>query len=357
MKLDRYEFVRRVAAGGMGAIWLARLTGKHGFEKRVAIKTILPEFSSDSQFRTMFLEEARVASHVAHANVAQVLDVGEAAGVLYIVFEWVDGVPLERLCSSAEKTGRGIPLGFVLGALGDVCAGIHAAHELGIVHRDVTPQNVLVADDGFAKLIDFGIAKARDRLCAATKSGLVRGRPEYMSPEQAIAARVDRRADVWSAGAVLHRAVLGRPPFRHQQEHAEFILGKRLIELPPETPSDVRPILVRALARSRDDRYATADEMRVAIRSAAHAHADHARVTSFVRDVMSAATPVENASQQPTLREGPGAASVEVDPDGDGSARRVRESDPWRFPLRVALVLALIATVLALAFALATLPS
>ena len=262
----------------MGSVWLARFAGKHGFEKQVAIKTILPEFAASAQFRTMFLDEARISSRLEHANVAQILDLGEHRSLIYIVFVWVDGSSLEQLCRAAAERGEAVRLGPLLRVMSDACAGLHAAHELvdeageslRVVHRDVTPQNIVVSQKGFAKVIDFGVAKARDRLAGETRSGVVKGTPQYMSPEQARGDRVvDRRADVWSAGAVLYRALAGEPPFANRHELQSFILNKRELEPLRETiPKDVRDIVFRAMKRDPIERFATADEMRQAIERA-----------------------------------------------------------------------------------------
>lgn len=328
----------------MGAVWKGRLAGVHGFEKLVAVKTIAPALREHEGFRTMFLEEARVSSKVVHANVAQILDVGECDGVLYIVFEWVDGVSLESLCKREPPAA-----GPVLRMLADVCAGLHVAHELGVVHRDVSPHNILVGQAGFAKLIDFGIAKARDRLCAETKTGMVRGTPEYMSPEQASGAPVDRRADVWSMGAVLHRVLLGRPPLRDAREMAAFAGGNRTIEIPTSLPADVRQILARALARSRDERFATAAAMASALRAAAGVHAHEADAVAVA----------PSRTEEPTR---PDRAEHRVDPRADtelapahvasGSRQMLAiERRRWSIALLVALVLAVASVATALVMA------
>jgi serine/threonine protein kinase len=291
--LDRYEIVRHVARGGMGSIWLGRFGGKHGFSKHVAIKTIAPEYAENPQFHAMFLEEARISSKLVHANVAQVLDVGEHNGGVYIVFEWVDGQPLGQICTTCEASGGRIPLPVLLRVLGDACAGLHAVHELadekgrplGVVHRDVTPGNVLVSEAGFAKVIDLGIAKSRDRVHIQTRAGYVKGTPEYMSPEQASREAVDRRADIWSLGAVLFRGLAGAPPFRDRDALIAYIDGKaKLPPLPDDVPLDVRAIVTRALEVAPGDRFATADEMRAALERALHAgetpSADLAQLTS-----------------------------------------------------------------------------
>src|SRR5262249_42876289 len=152
----------------------------------------LPELAEDPELRRMLLDEGRIAARLEHANVAQVLDVGEHGGVPYIVFEWVDGVSLLKLCRSTESRGELLPHGPLLQVMADICRGLHAAHELtgedgsllGVVHRDVTPENIMVSR-GFAKLIDFGIAKAKGRLSAETRAGAIKGTPKYMAPEQA----------------------------------------------------------------------------------------------------------------------------------------------------------------------------
>src|SRR3984957_17055844 len=167
-KLGRYELLCPIAEGGMASVWAARQRGKHGFEKLVAIKTILPKFAADIRFQEMFLDEARIASRIEHLNVAQIFDLGEENDTLYLAMEYVDGEALSKLNRACMRKGVPIPTGLVLRVLADTCAGLHEAHELKdpsgklleIVHRDVSPHNVLVSSKGVAKLIDFGIAKA-----------------------------------------------------------------------------------------------------------------------------------------------------------------------------------------------------
>ncbi|HEX4516290.1 MAG TPA: serine/threonine-protein kinase, partial [Polyangiaceae bacterium] len=160
-RLDRYELLCPIAQGGMASVWLARQHGKHGFEKLVAVKTILPLYAQDLRFQQMFLDEARIASGIEHANVAQILDLGEEKDVLYIAMEWVDGDSLSKLFRAAEKVSHRLPVNIVCRIVSDACAGLHAAHELhdksgdllNVVHRDVSPQNILVSTKGQAKLI------------------------------------------------------------------------------------------------------------------------------------------------------------------------------------------------------------
>jgi serine/threonine-protein kinase len=220
-RIDRYELLCALATGGMGAVWVARMRGRHGFEKLFAIKTIRPECARDPRFRTMFMDEARIASLLEHPEVVQILDLGEQDGMLYLVMEYVDGDSLHKLYRACEATGTLLPPGLVLRVLADACRGLHAAHELRdkegrpleVVHRDVSPQNVLLGVNGAVKVIDFGIAKARGRLSEETNTGGLKGRVRYMAPEQALGQKVDRRADVWAIGAVAYHLLRGRSPY------------------------------------------------------------------------------------------------------------------------------------------------
>ena len=221
-RLDRYELLGPLAEGGMASVWIARQRGKHGFEKLVAIKTILPQYASDDRFRQMFLDEARIASRIEHFNVARIIDLGEEHEVLYLVMEYVDGDSLSKLRRTCTKAGVTIPPGVLLRILADACSGLHEAHELkdesgqllDIVHRDISPHNILVSTKGVAKVIDFGIAKARDRMAGETNAGVLKGKIQYMAPEQALGRKVDRRADFWAVGARSTTCSRASPPTR-----------------------------------------------------------------------------------------------------------------------------------------------
>jgi serine/threonine-protein kinase len=278
-RLDRYELICPIAEGGMASVWIARQTGRHGFQKLVAVKTILPKYAADARFQRMFQDEARIASRIEHVNVAQILDVGEQHEVTYLVMEYVDGDALSRLDRALEKKGARIPVGVALRIMADVCGGLHAAHELhdaaghslGVVHRDVSPQNVLVSTIGVAKLIDFGIAKARDRAVNDTRSDQLKGKVAYMAPEQALGGAIDRRADVWAVGAVLYHLLGGKPPFEGDnavQKLFALAKGTPPAPLPDTVPAPVAAVVSRALSHRAHDRFETAAAMQQALERA-----------------------------------------------------------------------------------------
>lgn len=279
-RFDAYELLGLVARGGMANVWLARQRMKHGLETTVAIKTILPELSLDPAFQAMFLDEARIACRVDHVNVARLLDVGEARGHAYIVMEYVAGESLSRLRRTLARDGERVPLEVALRVTSSVCAALHAAHELvdgegrslHVVHRDVSPQNVLLTDSGTVKLIDFGVAKARDRFAAETSAGFVKGKARYMAPEQSEGGAIDRRADVWGAGAVLYELIAGRTPIEGPNDAAIFrtlLVGTDPVDpLPDDVPEPVRTLVHRALQRTPAERFPTAQAMRDAVEDA-----------------------------------------------------------------------------------------
>ena len=262
----------------MASVWVARQRGKHGFEKLVAIKTILPKFAADIRFQEMFLDEARIASRIEHANVAQILDLGEEHEILYLAMEYVDGDALSKLNRACQKKGIKLPTGVLMRVLADTCSGLHEAHELRdngrmleIVHRDVSPHNILVSTRGVAKLIDFGIAKARSRVGNDTNSGVLKGKIQYMAPEQALGRPVDRRADVWAIGAILYHLIAGRPPYEGDNQLATLHLlgsGRPPVPLPPAVHPAIVAIVRKALAHAPEGRYATAKELNEALEDA-----------------------------------------------------------------------------------------
>ncbi len=280
-RLDRYELLCVLAQGGMGTVWLARITGKHGFERLVALKTILPSYSHDEQFGAMFLDEAKIASQIDHENVARILEIGEDGGLLYYAMELIDGESLRKIYRDVRTAGVSFPMGAALRIVADACAGLHATHELvgedgqplQVVHRDVSPQNLLVSVRGTTKLIDFGVAKASSRRSEETAAGTLKGKLEYMAPEQARGEPLDRRADVYALGAVLYELLAGRPvrdtaDGKQLAALHELMTGVPYAPLPATVPHLVRGIVDRALARDPAMRFATAEELRRALEQA-----------------------------------------------------------------------------------------
>jgi serine/threonine-protein kinase len=268
----------------MGQVWLGRLQGARGFHKLVAVKTLLAAPDEAGRFEGMLLEEARIASLIHHANVVQTIELGEDDGTLYLVMEWVDGEPLSHVLAKAQERG-GIPLGVAANLIAQLLRGLHAAHELcddsgaplGVVHRDVSPHNVLVTYSGIAKLLDFGIAKATKRTSGHTASGEVKGKFAYMAPEQVLGTGMDRRTDLFAAGIMLYTMTAGRHPFKHHNDAG--VLHGITSESPAPPPSRFKPdyppaleaVVMKAIEKHVEKRFATAEEMRHALEQAVHA--------------------------------------------------------------------------------------
>ena len=272
-QLGRYELLSRVAHGGMASVWAAREKGP-GRERLVAVKMVLPDLAG-SEFEAMFLEEARLAALIQHPNVCRIFELIDQHGILALAMEWIDGGTLAALLAASTACGP-LDRRVAAGILAQVACGLHAAHEqrdangmgMQLVHRDVSPQNVLIGRDGRVKVTDFGVAKALGRAGCATAVGTLKGKLAYMSPEQVNGEPVDRRSDIFALGVVLYVATVGTHPFRRPgEQHRQMFtrLSQPLTppsELAPGYPAELEAIVARALQREPDQRFATAEELR-----------------------------------------------------------------------------------------------
>ena len=279
---SKYEVLSRIGQGGMAEVVLARQRGLEGFAKMVVLKRILSAYAAHGEFVRMFLQEARVAARINHPNVVQIFDLGRDGPHYFIAMEYVRGWDLKTVLATAHRAGKPFPVEIALKIVADVCAGLHAAHTCvdpegkpaPVVHRDVSPHNVLVSVEGAVKLTDFGISKAVDVTGARTRPGTLKGKVTYMAPEQVdeTLGRVDVRSDVFAAGIILHELLAGVPLFRRESEYASLmaVLSAPIPSL--RDKHDVTPkvddVVQRALQRVPDDRFQTALEMQLAIEDA-----------------------------------------------------------------------------------------
>jgi serine/threonine protein kinase len=272
-KHGRYKILRRVADGGMAEIFLATQMGREGFQKPVILKRIHSTIYADPQFRNMFIDEAHISMSLSHSNIAQVLDLGVSAGRYFLVLELVDGWDLGRILHRAATAGVRLPRELALHIGAEICRALAYAHSkamdgqgpLGIVHRDVSPHNVLLSEQGEVKLTDFGIAKAMNKR-EHTGTGVVKGKVAFMSPEQALGKPIDARSDLFSLGTMLYLMVTRTRPFEGPSD-LETLLRVQKGDFPapeevaPDLPPEVAALISRAMRRDPDERYQSADEM------------------------------------------------------------------------------------------------
>ncbi|MBL9023661.1 MAG: serine/threonine protein kinase [Myxococcales bacterium] len=278
--LGRYALDEAIASGGMATIYLGHQTGAVDFSRIVAIKRLHPHFAAEPDFVSMFLDEARLAARVRHPNVVETLDVVREGAETFIVMQYVDGESLSGLLKAMGRAGRRMPLEVAVSITSGLCRGLHAAHEargpdgapLGIVHRDVSPQNILVGADGVTRVVDFGVALANVRL-AQTRAGQVKGKPAYMAPEQLARDEVTRATDIYAAAVVFWELCAGRRAYEVANEGAliaRVMTGSipRLSEVAPWVPAPLAEVVHRALRREPTERFASALEMAEALERA-----------------------------------------------------------------------------------------
>ncbi len=266
-----YELLRLIGAGGMARVYEARLSGLHGFEKRLAIKMMLPEHAGDTEFVTMLIDEAKIAVALNHSNICQVQDLGCIDDRYYIAMEYVEGADLNKVVNRSIRARIPIPFDVVTEIGQGICNGLDYAHAktdvqgnpFNIIHRDISPANILISMSGEVKIVDFGVAKAAHR-SQHTTIGVVKGKYQYMSPEQVTGRKLDYRSDIFAAGIVMYETIAGRMMYPEGPDMLDRIrLGKMrpLTQVRPDVPPGLARIIGRALSRRADDRYQYAGEM------------------------------------------------------------------------------------------------
>jgi len=279
----------------MAEIYLARVMGTDGFSKLVVVKRLLSQLARDKEFVEMFLDEARINARLSHSNVVQVLDLGEAEGQYFMAMEYVSGLSVAQVGRMAAQRLGEVPQGVACGIVAQACAGLHHAHEtklqdgtdMGIIHRDVSPQNLLLTYEGFVKVLDFGIAKAEGR-ATRTKAGTVKGKFAYMSPEQCTGEPLDRRTDIFALGIILFELCTSRRLFKRGStiETYEAIVKCDVPDASTVSPSVTKPVaavIAKALARKKEDRFATADAMQEALELAMRKSSVRGKSTDLAR--------------------------------------------------------------------------
>lgn len=317
LRAGRYELLDTIASGGMATVHLGRAVGAGGFERLVAIKTMHPHLSNEPDFVAMFLDEARLAARIRHPNVVGTIDIQQDEIGLLLVMEYVEGPSVSQMLRALNKQKKQVPLDIAVRIMLDVLAGLHAAHELcgsggeplNVVHRDVSPQNILVGIDGISRIMDFGVARAESRI-SSTKGGDAKGKVGYMAPEQAMQKDLDRRVDVYAAGLVFWELLTGRRMLRgdndmiimHQIFHGDHVPPHDVV---PSVPPEISEIVLRAISREPDARYPTTAAFAEALDRVAQTvnitPASPRTLGAFVRELNLHKSPNELASQSRPL--------------------------------------------------------
>jgi serine/threonine-protein kinase len=301
-RFGRYETLDIIGSGGMATVYLGRAVGEGGFERLVAIKAMHPHVADSADGLASFLDEARLAALIRHPNVVSTIDVQKSADGAFMVMEYIEGPSLAALMRAADASGEWPPREVLLRVVIDVLSGLQAAHELSdndgaplhLIHRDVSPHNILVGDDGIARITDFGVARAEARLSASTQ-GKVKGKLAYMAPEHAYGDAMDRRADIYSAGVVLWELLAHQRLFQAEQQGKLLSLVLAGARRSPRAVDDTVPeaiseVCMRALAHDPSERFASAqafaDELEDACQLASVALPSRRRLERFVRDFM-----------------------------------------------------------------------
>ena len=297
----KYHLKRRLGLGGMAEVWLADLQGPQGFQRELVIKRILPHLADDENFLTMFEDEARLAAQLNHPHAVRVEELGKEDGTWYLAMEYLDGADLRDLARRARGLRQPIPLEVILQIGADVASALHYAHTLSdqqgrplnLIHRDVSPHNVIVTRNGHAKLVDFGIARAESNQ-VKTRTGMVKGKSGYMSPEQALGRDLDGRSDQFALGIVLYELLLRARLFRGDSDMA--VMRKvvacnipPLLSIAPDIPESVQKVINKTLQRAPEDRYPDGNALSEALLSCLHdlgLRGGHGKVGTWVQDML-----------------------------------------------------------------------
>ena len=343
--LGKYKLVKLIASGGMAEVYLARQAGAAGFEKLVCLKRILPHLARDKQFVEMFLNEARLAARLDHPNIVSIFDLGEANGNYFIAMEFIDGPSLRAVHKLAAERGETLPIPEICKIISMAAGGLQYAHDLtdaagkplGLVHRDISPDNILVHRNGSAKVVDFGIAKAANS-SSQTRTGTLKGKVAYMPPEQLRGEQLDRRTDVFALGVCLYELLAGKRPWEGTSEVA--LIGKIMTEEPeplgnirPDAPQELVNIVEKALNKDRAQRYQSCHELQgdlEALIVEMGTPITPARVSDFVKayspePTSSASIPEQSSAEIQQIEEelnGTGAAPALVKGRGKPAAER-----------------------------------
>jgi serine/threonine protein kinase len=275
---NRYRITERVAAGGMAEVFRGVAESMRGFKKNVAIKRILPSLTKNKKFVAMFLDEARLSLSLQHANIVQVFEIGHSDDTYFIVMEYVDGVDLKGIFDWRRRINKRVPVAHSLYVIMEICKGLSYAHELrnqdndaplNIVHRDVSPPNVLLSKQGEVKVVDFGLAKATTQV-EVTDPGVVKGKMSYLSPEAARGEEVDHRADIFAVGILLYEMLTGKRLFYGETDYqtVELVRNAKIPPLRPQNPQvelELEDIVRKALARRKEDRFQSATDLQDAL--------------------------------------------------------------------------------------------
>lgn len=296
----RYQLLELIATGGMAQIFLARMLGASGFEKLVVIKRILPHLAGNEEFIRMFLDEARIAARLNHPNVVQIFDLGFQDETYFIAMEYIHGEDVRRVWKKAQSLSKEIPISLACRVVMDACAGLNYAHKkedatgksLGIIHRDISPQNILIGFEGGVKIVDFGIAKATNKM-NVTRAGVIKGKYAYMSPEQAQGRPLDARSDIFSLGILLFELLTGKRLFRRSTDLQTLAAAAECnVVAPSQFNSKVSEaldaIVLRALKKDPNERYASANDLQLDLEACLTAEgqpASTAHLSAFMKEL------------------------------------------------------------------------